>query len=1016
MRIIDQLVYKISGDTTQFNTAINSSDKKMSSFGSTAMKIFTGLGIGVSIGAITNEIKKSITAFSGYEESLAKVSTLFGDVNVDMDNLSSKVIGVSSDTGLLADEINEGLYSALSAGVEVTEDMSGALDLVEKSAKLARAGFTNTDTALSATVKTQNAYKLGLDSTDRIQKILIQTQNKGITTVGELGQNLAKVTPTAAAFGVSFENVGAALATMTTQGINTEMATTYLSQIITELGKSGTKASEGLKEAAESAGLTETTMTGMLASGMSLGDVLDLLDTSAKKGGNSLVDMFSSVEAGKGALALTGSNLTTFNSDLKSMSTEADLVDEGFQKMVKTLKGQSDILNTNFHNLRIELSEKMLPAITSITGFLVTMTSSMLGQNTAGGKLKSSYGDLETALENYNKVLDTSKGKTDAITQTTLSQARAQMQLALQTASETYQKSNDDLEKYTNTIQKSEKWIAKYDKTLADLADGTGYTADQLNVMTEQERLTILSLTKGVSEGDRYNTIILARKGYQESLITATSDLAKAQSDEESFVNLLTQGYLENNASTKLLLDLYPQLKEKVISNVEAYQKEKKALDEKNESIRLAKEAFKGYANASDEALKRIISEAEKHKDSVYWAEMSRLATEKLNSSISQNSEIIDKQTEILDNNAKGMETIDTYALALGSSYDANSEKASLLNSTIKALIDAGLSPESDVVKKLTEQLSALGKQTEATISGTDDFSDSTKTLSDALKSMSDSYLSDNDKALAGIQAQADAYLEAGVSIVDVAKWQEDQLAKLQEEQTSKATEEADKSRKAWESYATSIASSISSTWSSILEMSSNATDTAIENVEDEYQAKIDALDEELLGEEEYAKQVSALEEERDAQKTALAQKQAEREKALAIYEATINTAKAIMQIWSDSTAGGVWGKAIWTALAASAGIAQVAAIASEPLPSYDVGTIDVPTDRVAQLHEGETVLTKGITEEAKTQGITIQPVGTTNSNSVSLVIYLDGKEIARNTIDNLNSGSVGTIKARVVK
>jgi hypothetical protein len=28
----------------------------------------------------------------------------------------------------------------------------------------------------------------------------------------------------------------------------------------------------------------------------------------------------------------------------------------------------------------------------------------------------------------------------------------------------------------------------------------------------------------------------------------------------------------------------------------------------------------------------------------------------------------------------------------------------------------------------------------------------------------------------------------------------------------------------------------------------------------------------------------------------------------------------------------------------------------------------------------------------------------------------LDGKEIARNTIDNLNSGSVGTIKARVVK
>ena len=59
--------------------------------------------------------------------------------------------------------------------------------MLEGSTKLAKAGFTDIDTALSATAKTLNAYGLETTEAERIQGILIQTQNKGITTVGELG-------------------------------------------------------------------------------------------------------------------------------------------------------------------------------------------------------------------------------------------------------------------------------------------------------------------------------------------------------------------------------------------------------------------------------------------------------------------------------------------------------------------------------------------------------------------------------------------------------------------------------------------------------------------------------------------------------------------------------------------------------------------------------------------------------------------------------------------------------------
>ena len=160
----------------------------------------------------------------------------------------------------------------------------------------------------------------------------------------------------------------------------------------------------------------------------------------------------------------------------------------------------------------------------------------------------------------------------------------------------------------------------------------------------------------------------------------------------------------------------------------------------------------------------------------------------------------------------------------------------------------------------------------------------------------------------------------------------------------------------------------------------------------------------------------TSLADEINEKKKEYAIEQAQRDKAVATFSVIIDTARSIMQVWSDATAGGVFGKSIWTGIVAGAGIAQLAAINSAPLPSYEVGTINVPTDRVAQLHQGETVLTKGITQEAREQGITIQPIGKGASGMVPFVILLDGREIARTMIDNINTGSVGTIKARVVK
>lgn len=290
-----------------------------------------------------------------FEQSAAKASTLFGDVAVDTDNLNKKMLELSSSTGVAATELNEALYSALSAGIPATEDMSEAIGILEGSTKLAKAGFTDIDTALSATAKTLNAYGLETTEAERIQGILIQTQNKGITTVGELGATLAQVTPTAAAFNVSFENVGAALATMTAQGTPTAQATTQLNSLIAELGKQGTIASNNLMKAAEGTQYAGMSFSEMTASGASLGDILSLIAEEAERNDVSMVDMFSSIEAGKAALSIASGEAQTFNSNLEAMTNTSGLVDEAYGQVTETLSSQTSILIESFKNLGIAI-------------------------------------------------------------------------------------------------------------------------------------------------------------------------------------------------------------------------------------------------------------------------------------------------------------------------------------------------------------------------------------------------------------------------------------------------------------------------------------------------------------------------------------------------------------------------------------------------------------------------------------------------------------------------------------
>lgn len=94
-----------------------------------------------------------------------------------------------------------------------------------------------------------------------------------------------------------------------------------------------------------------------------------------------------------------------------------------------------------------------------------------------------------------------------------------------------------------------------------------------------------------------------------------------------------------------------------------------------------------------------------------------------------------------------------------------------------------------------------------------------------------------------------------------------------------------------------------------------------------------------LISQKKYDKAVAKLDEELAAKEAEIAVEQAKREKALSIFQIAVNTAAAIMKIWAEVPKAdfGV-STGILTALAAAAGAAQIAAVASQPLPKAAKG------------------------------------------------------------------------------
>lgn len=260
----------------------------------TLSNALTSAGVVVILKDMAGAFLEASEAAAEFETSTMKISTIADPTRASISAISSDIMSLSRDTGQSVNELSEATYSAISASV----DTASVVGFTATATKLAAGGFTSSSTAVDVLTTALNAYGLEANRAESISDMLITTQNLGKTTVDGLAASVGKVIPLASAYGVEMDNLSAAYAELTKGGIATAEAGTYLKSMLNELGDSGSTVSTVLKEQ------TGSSFAQLMDQGYSLGDVMDVLGTSVHGDAGAFNELWSSSEAGIGALSL----------------------------------------------------------------------------------------------------------------------------------------------------------------------------------------------------------------------------------------------------------------------------------------------------------------------------------------------------------------------------------------------------------------------------------------------------------------------------------------------------------------------------------------------------------------------------------------------------------------------------------------------------------------------------------------------------------------------------------------
>jgi TP901 family phage tail tape measure protein len=228
---------------------------KAGMFGSAGSKALLGVGAAAAIVAV-----ESVKAASNFQASMELIHTQAGASQQEVERLSKSVLGLAGQTGTAPDELAKGLYHLESTGLRGAAALD-ALRIAAEGAKVGQADLEDVTNAVNAVIA--SGIK-GASNLSNAMGMLNATVGAGDMHMQDLADAMGTgLLVQARNFGVSLNEVGAALAVFGDNNIRGADAATQLRMSFNFLSKGTATADEALSKV----GLTSKRLSNDLANG-----------------------------------------------------------------------------------------------------------------------------------------------------------------------------------------------------------------------------------------------------------------------------------------------------------------------------------------------------------------------------------------------------------------------------------------------------------------------------------------------------------------------------------------------------------------------------------------------------------------------------------------------------------------------------------------------------------------------------------------------------------------------------
>jgi TP901 family phage tail tape measure protein len=306
----------------------------------------------------------------GFGKNMANVNSILQLSDDQIASLGDQVQGLSQDVNKGPTELAAALYDIASSGFSGSE----GLDILTASAKAANAGLTDTATSAAAIDAVLNSYGESADQAGHVSDILFQTVADGVLTFDQLANNMGNTLPVASSLGISLEELGAAYAQMTLQGVNASAAETQIAGLMRAALNPTTELTNALAEQG-------TTAEELIANG-GLPAFLEALDKAAGGSKEEMFKLLGSQEAMNAATILGKNGVADYNDELDRMQHASDgagATQDALDKQMQSTAFQMDRAQVAWESFGTAIGEQIDPIVRQVARSLGDLGFALTG-------------------------------------------------------------------------------------------------------------------------------------------------------------------------------------------------------------------------------------------------------------------------------------------------------------------------------------------------------------------------------------------------------------------------------------------------------------------------------------------------------------------------------------------------------------------------------------------------------------------------------------------------------------